>query len=180
MSDYFRGWRRKVGVMTLVMACLFMVGWFRSQTRFEYIDFSFGNVSYGVTSMHSGLAFSRTMELDPTSVLDFIDFKSVELFIKPQDPFNGTPWSRHQAFNSTGGGIGQGFTSERASMRPGGIKISWSLTGPSSFPSPLSLPSCFFQSPLARLKRELTNPSRTRGRESWATSSNRGDERLVS
>ena len=93
MSDYFRGWRRKVGVMTLVMACLFMVGWFRSQTRFEYIDFSFGNVTYGVTSMHSGLAFSRTMELDPTSVLDFIDFKSVELFIKPQDPFNGTPWS---------------------------------------------------------------------------------------
>ena len=98
MREFFRGWKRKVGVVALAMACVFMVGWFRSQSRFEYIDVSFGNVSYGVTSMHSGLAFSRTTQLDPTTVLEFIDFKSVELFIKPQDPFNGTPWSKNFEF----------------------------------------------------------------------------------
>ena len=60
MKEFFHGARTKMGLLTLVTACFFLVGWFRSQTRFEYIDVSIGNVSYGVTSMHSGLDFSRT------------------------------------------------------------------------------------------------------------------------
>ena len=31
MGEFFRGWRRKVGVATLLMACLFAAGWVRSQ-----------------------------------------------------------------------------------------------------------------------------------------------------
>ncbi len=99
MGELFKPWRRKIGMMTLVTACFLMVGWFRSQSRFEYLYFSFGNVSYGVTSMHSGLDFSRMVELDPTTVSNFIDYKSVELFIKPTDPFNGTPWSKDFEFD---------------------------------------------------------------------------------
>lgn len=30
MKEFFHGWRRKVGLVTLVMACLFLCGWFRS------------------------------------------------------------------------------------------------------------------------------------------------------
>jgi hypothetical protein len=30
LGDFFKGWRRKVGVMTLVMACVFTGGWVRS------------------------------------------------------------------------------------------------------------------------------------------------------
>jgi hypothetical protein len=30
MGNFFHGWRRKVGLLTLVMACLFMAGWVRS------------------------------------------------------------------------------------------------------------------------------------------------------
>ena len=30
MRDFFHGWRRKMGVVTLMMACVFMGGWFRS------------------------------------------------------------------------------------------------------------------------------------------------------
>lgn len=30
MHDFFNGWRRKVGVATLVMACVFTAGWVRS------------------------------------------------------------------------------------------------------------------------------------------------------
>lgn len=30
MREFFRGWKRKVGVVTLVIACQFMVGWLRS------------------------------------------------------------------------------------------------------------------------------------------------------
>ena len=32
MGEFFKGWRRKVGLVTLFMACLFMVGWVRSET----------------------------------------------------------------------------------------------------------------------------------------------------
>ena len=30
MGEYFHGWKRKLGVMTLAVACLFMAGWIRS------------------------------------------------------------------------------------------------------------------------------------------------------
>jgi len=30
MREFFRGWKRKVGVVTLVMACAFAAGWMRS------------------------------------------------------------------------------------------------------------------------------------------------------
>ena len=30
MGEYFRGWKRKIGVATLVMACVFAAGWVRS------------------------------------------------------------------------------------------------------------------------------------------------------
>jgi hypothetical protein len=30
MREFFKGWRRKVGVVTLAMACVLMVGWVRS------------------------------------------------------------------------------------------------------------------------------------------------------
>lgn len=30
MRDFFRGWRWKLGIVTLVMACVFAVGWVRS------------------------------------------------------------------------------------------------------------------------------------------------------
>lgn len=30
MSTFFKGWRRKLGLLTLVMSCVFTVGWVRS------------------------------------------------------------------------------------------------------------------------------------------------------
>src|SRR5580698_5128736 len=32
MREFFRGWKRKVGVVTLLMACVLTVGWMRSWT----------------------------------------------------------------------------------------------------------------------------------------------------
>lgn len=31
MREFFRSWRRKFGLLTLVMACIFMAGWIRSR-----------------------------------------------------------------------------------------------------------------------------------------------------
>lgn len=30
MGDYFKPWRRQIGLRTLVLACVFMIGWMRS------------------------------------------------------------------------------------------------------------------------------------------------------
>jgi len=38
MGDYFKGWKRKVGLITLVMASVFAVGWVRSLTIFDQIE----------------------------------------------------------------------------------------------------------------------------------------------
>ena len=35
MSDFFHGWRRKAGVATLVLACLFCCAWARSLTEVD-------------------------------------------------------------------------------------------------------------------------------------------------
>ena len=38
MREFFRGWRRKVGCVTLVMACVLMAGWVRSLQVIEAIS----------------------------------------------------------------------------------------------------------------------------------------------
>ena len=35
MGEYFKGWRRKIGVVTLLMACTLMAVWVRSETHFD-------------------------------------------------------------------------------------------------------------------------------------------------
>ena len=42
MGEFFHGWRRKVGVLTLVMACVLMGVWFRGQTIQDSYWFGFG------------------------------------------------------------------------------------------------------------------------------------------
>ena len=42
MGEFFKGWRRKIGIVTLVMACVFAVGWVRSHFTDDTIIFSVG------------------------------------------------------------------------------------------------------------------------------------------
>jgi hypothetical protein len=37
MSEFFHGWRRKVGVPTLLMACILMAGWVRSSRKLDFL-----------------------------------------------------------------------------------------------------------------------------------------------
>ena len=39
MGNFFRGWRRKLGVVTLLLACVAMGGWVRSLVIKDRIDF---------------------------------------------------------------------------------------------------------------------------------------------
>ena len=39
MSDLFQGWRRKIGLTTLLLALVFMSGWVRSLNTGDYVSF---------------------------------------------------------------------------------------------------------------------------------------------
>ena len=46
MGDFFKGWRRKLGLMTPMMACLFMGAWFKTFTHFYKLSCATGKMSY--------------------------------------------------------------------------------------------------------------------------------------
>jgi len=43
MGEFLRGWKRKIGVLTLVMACVFAAGWVRSLSFEDTLDVIVGN-----------------------------------------------------------------------------------------------------------------------------------------
>lgn len=45
MSEFFRGWRRKIGVLTLLLACVLMGGWLRSLRAVNNVAFTIGGHS---------------------------------------------------------------------------------------------------------------------------------------
>lgn len=45
MGDFFKAWRRKAGVATLVIALLFIVEWIKSWSHFECINVPIGKYS---------------------------------------------------------------------------------------------------------------------------------------
>ncbi len=42
MGEFFKGWRRKIGIVTLLMACVFMAGWVRSLAMCDVFRFPTG------------------------------------------------------------------------------------------------------------------------------------------
>ena len=40
MREVFKGWKRKLGVLTLLMACVFMAGWVRSLFMCDFVNLS--------------------------------------------------------------------------------------------------------------------------------------------
>jgi hypothetical protein len=67
MWSYFRGWKRKIGVVTLAMACGFMMAWMRSFHYWDAFTFVSGNSLDRLLFGHEGITWERTLE--PGSVL---------------------------------------------------------------------------------------------------------------
>src|SRR5437763_11137498 len=59
MRDFFKPCRRKIGVVTLVLACAFMAGWIRSQWIHDEIHLVFGNGRIGIYSICGEFALFR-------------------------------------------------------------------------------------------------------------------------
>jgi hypothetical protein len=69
MCEFFRGWRRKIGVLTLLMACLLAAAWVRSLIITDLICIPFGQLTEEVFVSEEGkLTWQRIREEDPASV----------------------------------------------------------------------------------------------------------------
>ena len=60
MGEFFKPWRRKIGLLTLLMACVFMAGWVRSEMKSDSLgDRSFYGREYHVDSAAGRMEFYR-------------------------------------------------------------------------------------------------------------------------
>ena len=71
MREFFKGWQRKVGCVTLAMACAFTAVWFRSQVYWESIAVPFQGAAYSLKSVHGALAISRVWYSDPEMLTSY-------------------------------------------------------------------------------------------------------------
>jgi hypothetical protein len=59
MREFFRGWKRKAGVVTLMVACMFAVGWVRSRFVSDSFGFPVGTeIAIACASGWESLVFS--------------------------------------------------------------------------------------------------------------------------
>src|SRR6478736_6446220 len=59
MGEYFKPLRRKIGVLTLAMACLFTAGWIRSQTICDGIAITFTKNRYSLRSYRNQILWDH-------------------------------------------------------------------------------------------------------------------------
>ena len=64
MLNYFGGWRRKAGIITLTLACLFMGAWIRSRWRYDRVSINGTPFQYGVFSLVEQIHLIRTSHID--------------------------------------------------------------------------------------------------------------------
>jgi len=91
MGEFFRGWKRKIGLLTLVMALVFMAGWVRSLSILDQFNIPCMSTSYGVFSIFDRMAFTTLPDIPigqgvnypvwftdpnpPANIEDFYSFK---------------------------------------------------------------------------------------------------------
>lgn len=68
MREFFRGWKRKLGVLTLVLACMFAAGWIRSRSFSEgVLHFDGGRRSIAMFSHRSAIHIQQVNYQQPAA-----------------------------------------------------------------------------------------------------------------
>lgn len=67
MREFFKGWRRKAGCITLVMACAMAGLAMRSRFSYDIASFAFNSRQHQIVSMDSRLEW-RASDLEPNSI----------------------------------------------------------------------------------------------------------------
>ena len=89
MGEFFKGWRRKTGVVTLAIACMFMAAWVRSTISGDEVTYASGATSCRIIALVDGhLAWLSFDDIRPTLVPKF-PYWSAESFQKFDKFYNG-------------------------------------------------------------------------------------------
>lgn len=91
MREYFRGWRRKSGMLMLVMACGVFGMWMRSYVVMEGLDIPDRQFQYAVFSANGGVNWATIAPLPIASRLPHIQWSSMTPTAVPFDV-----WSMHE------------------------------------------------------------------------------------
>lgn len=67
MSEYFRGWRRKTGLVALLIACAMTSGWLRSRVKFDLFAFEIKRFSIQLISTDELLGFQAFWLTKPST-----------------------------------------------------------------------------------------------------------------
>ena len=134
MREFFRGWRRKAGLVTLAMACLLMAGWMRSFVIEDEIFIVFNNHSnYKLFSGCGGVACQRNFYLpEPDDAMQVSGWESMDLSDRASnqieallddtyDDDSGWLWNRGWVF------IGRGLELDNYGTTASWILFSYSL-----------------------------------------------------
>ena len=80
MGDFFNGWRRKTGLVTLAMACVFAAGWMRSHIADEMVYFQISPEGTIFESVDGSLFWAKCK---PGSFPDPVGFWQLEATSDP-------------------------------------------------------------------------------------------------
>ena len=64
MGEFFKGWRRKAGLVTLAMAIALFSLWMRSHTIFDFIVFAHGDRQHSVAVAGGQIYWLATIKMD--------------------------------------------------------------------------------------------------------------------
>lgn len=83
MRVFFEGWRRRSGCATLVMACIFMAGWFRSFVILDSLAYSGSGRQYQIGSWDGYILWMSGV---PVSDVELLNFKWDRMTFGPLIP----------------------------------------------------------------------------------------------
>ena len=71
MGDFFHGWRRKTGIVTLLMACVFMAGWVATMNVLWLFEFPSGKHTFEQWAIFNGdvTRWMMNTESGPTQLM---------------------------------------------------------------------------------------------------------------
>ena len=65
VGEFFKGWRRKAGLVTLAMACLLAVGWMRSYVVEDRLAFTNGDFRHAISSFQGNVGWDHWLNSPP-------------------------------------------------------------------------------------------------------------------
>jgi hypothetical protein len=83
MHDFFRGWRRKAGVITLVIACAFLVTWLRSLAMQDHLAVG---QRYSVFTTYNGVGLQQIQLRKGIRFCNLFDSYNLESRATPMAP----------------------------------------------------------------------------------------------